>query len=118
MQIIPIRVHNILDYVVGAMLILVPYLLGFANGGPEQWVPQVVGVLTIVVSLITAYEISIAKLVPFNVHLILDVVMGIVLILSPWVLGFGERVWWPHVLAGIIYIVVPLLTRRSRDITV
>lgn len=110
------RVHGILDYAEGALLIIAPYLLGFANGGPEQWVAQIVGVLTILTSLVTRYELSLAKLVPFRMHLGLDMLMGVVLIASPWLFGFADRIWWPHVLVGLTYIVVPILTDKREPL--
>jgi hypothetical protein len=47
------------------------------------------------------------------VHLMLDVGMGAVLLASPWLFGFSGVIRWPHVLFGVIYIVVPLLTARE-----
>jgi hypothetical protein len=35
MKIIPTRVHGMLDYLVGALLIVVPWVLGFTRGGAE-----------------------------------------------------------------------------------
>lgn len=113
MNLIPSRTHGVLDYVVGVVLILAPFILGFANGGPEQWVPIIVGLATVLVSLVTAYELGAAKLVPYRVHLGLDVAMGVLLLLSPFVFGFAERIWWPHVLFGIVYIVVPILSQKQ-----
>ncbi len=45
MRFISTRTHSVLDYVVGALLIGVPYILGFADGTAAQWVPQVLGLL-------------------------------------------------------------------------
>ncbi|MDB5615582.1 MAG: hypothetical protein JWQ22_3235 [Devosia sp.] len=109
---IPTRVHGILDYVVGAILILAPYLLGFADGTAAQWVPMVLGVAAIAYSLVTEYELSLAKLLPLWVHLGLDIASGVLLAASPWLFGFADRIWWPHVLFGAIEIIVPLLTSR------
>jgi VIT1/CCC1 family predicted Fe2+/Mn2+ transporter len=50
--------HGVLDYVVGALLIVVPYLLGFADGTAAQWVPQVLGLVAIGGGLMTDYERS------------------------------------------------------------
>jgi len=113
MAIIPIRVHAILDYVVGVVLIVAPYLLGFADGDAAQFVPQLIGVATLIASLLTRYDLGAIKLIPFRTHLILDMLMGIVLLVSPWLFGFADRIWWPHVLFGLIYIVVPLLSHRD-----
>lgn len=111
------RTHGVLDYLVGALLIVAPYLLGFATGGIEQWLPQILGAVTIVMSLVTRYELSIAKVIPLKVHLGVDVLSGLLLAASPWLFNFAGVVWWPHLLVGIIEIVVPLLTGRDEPVT-
>ena len=111
MRILSTKTHGVLDYLVGALLIVAPYLFGFANGGPAQWVPMALGATTIVYSLLTDYELSIARMVPFPVHLALDGVSALLLLASPWLFGFAGQVRWPHVGVAILEIVVTLLTR-------
>ena len=107
------RTHGIIDYVTGALLIIAPYLFGFATGGIEQWLPQLLGVMIIVMSLLTRYELSVAKVIPLKVHLGVDVAGGALLAISPWLFGFADLIWWPHLLVGLMEIVVPLMTRRD-----
>ena len=33
------RVHGMIDYATGALLIIAPWLFGFADGSAAQWVP-------------------------------------------------------------------------------
>ena len=106
------RVHAIIDYCTGALLILAPYLFGFADGSVAQWLPMVLGALTILMSLITRYELSIAKIIPLPIHLGVDVVSGLLLAVSPWLFGFADLIWWPHLIVGLMEIVVPLVTQR------
>ncbi len=56
LRFISTRTHGVLDYVVGALLIVVPYILGFADGTAAQWVPQVLGLVAIGGALMTDYE--------------------------------------------------------------
>jgi SPW repeat-containing protein len=104
------RVHGAIDYVVGILLILAPYLLGFADGSAAQLVPQILGALVLVMSLLTAYEFSLAKVIPYRIHLGVDVVQALLLIASPWLFGFADRIWWPHVVVGILEVVVVALS--------
>jgi len=113
---IPTRVHGIIDYLVAIILILAPFILGFADGTAAQWVPILVGVLTIVSSLLTRYELGALRVIPMVGHLWIDVVAGVLLVLSPWLFGFADRIWWPHVLFGIMYIVIPTLTQRRSPV--
>lgn len=107
------RTHGILDYATGALLLAAPYLFGFATGGIEQWLPQLLGAMTIAMSLFTDYELSISRAIPLRVHLGMDMVSGALLAVSPWLFGFAELIWWPHLLVGLVEIVVPMLTRRT-----
>lgn len=108
------RTHAIIDYVVGVLLILAPFIFGFATGGPAQMVPMILGAGIIVYSLLTRYEISIAKLIPYQVHLVIDILGGLLLLVSPWLFGFANEIWWPHVLVGIAELGVVALSWGHR----
>ena len=110
MRILPTRVHGMIDYVFGLILLVGPYLLGFANGGAAQYVPQVLGLAIIGMSLITDYELSLARLVPMPVHLGIDMLGGVLLLASPWLFGFSNQVVWPHVILGLIEIGTAAMT--------
>ncbi len=113
MRFIPTRVHGMLDYASGLLLIVSPYLFGFANGGAAQWVPMIVGAAILLMSLITDYELSLTRIIPMPVHLGMDVAGGLLLLASPWLFGFADQVRWPHVILGILEIGAGLMTRTT-----
>ena len=102
MRIIPTRVHGVLDYLMGVVLIAAPWVLGFADGGPETWVPVILGAGVIAYSLLTDYELGAIRTLPMSVHLILDFLGGAVLAVSPWLFGFADDVGVPHLVLGIL----------------
>lgn len=112
MQMIPTRVHGILDYLIGILLIIAPWLFGFANGGPAQWVPVLLGAFVILYSLLTDYELGAARMISMPVHLGLDIAGGLLLAVSPWLFGFATVIVWPHLLVGIVEIIVAACTYR------
>ncbi len=117
---ISIRTHNVLDYVIGAVLIFSPYLLGFATIDAARGVFQFLGVALIVYSLFTKYEYSIAKWIPVNVHMGLDLATGAVLIMAPWAFGYREAITtghvWAHVILGFgAFALVGFTDRRKYD---
>ena len=112
MQVIPTRVHGMMDYLVGALLIAAPWLFDFAYGGAETWVPVVLGAAAILYSLFTDYELGVVRRIPMPVHLMLDLGSGVLLAVSPWLFGFADRVWQPHLIVGLIEIGTALTTRR------
>lgn len=111
MRIIPTRTHGVIDYLFGIVAIVAPYLLGFADGTAAQYVPQLVGIAIIGASLLTNYELGALRVIPMPVHLGLDIATGVLLVVSPWLFGFAERVMWPHVILGLLEIPIALMTR-------
>ena len=113
MRFIPTRTHGVIDYLMGALLILAPYLLGFADGTAAQWIPQGVGAALIGASLLTDYELGVVRVIPMPVHLFLDVAAGALLAVSPWLFGFADRVAWPHLILGLLEIGMGLTTSTT-----
>ena len=101
MRFIPTWIHGLLDYPMSILLMALPWLGGFANGGAAQWVPIVAGVAMLGLSATTAYEAGLVRSVPMTTHLIVDAVMGLLLAASPWLFGFADTVWLPFVVLGL-----------------
>ena len=104
------RIHGVLDYLMGALLVALPWIGGFATGGPEQWVPVGLGAGVLAYSLVTDYELALVRKLPMPVHLWLDALGGLFLAASPWIFGFDEQVWQPHVALGLAEVVAAMLT--------
>ena len=104
MRFLPTRVHGYLDYLMGVVLLMGPWIFGFSRDGAETWVPVLLGAALLLYSLFTDYETGLMKNIPMTAHLWLDVISGAVLVLSPWLFGFSDFVWAPHVLLGLIEI--------------
>ena len=113
MKIIGTKTHGYLDYIVGLLLIAAPWIFNFDRGGAETWGPVVLGIGTIVYSLLTDYELGLSKTISMKTHLVLDMVAGLFLALSPWLFGFADYVWEPHQIVGILEIGVALMTKRN-----
>ncbi len=115
MRFLSTRIHGMIDYATGALLIVAPWLFGFADGTAAQWVPMVLGASILVMSLITDYELSLTRIIPMGAHLAVDGLGGALLAVSPWLFGFADRTYWPHLIIGIAEIGVSLITRTQPD---
>jgi hypothetical protein len=115
MRFISTRVHGVLDYLMGMVLIGAPWLLGFADNGPATWVPVLLGVGVIVYSLFTDYELGAFKAISMRGHLWLDGLSGLFLAASPWLFGFNEYVSTPHLVLGIAEFLAAVFTRTIPD---
>jgi hypothetical protein len=112
-RIIPTRVHAVFDYGVGMLLIISPWIFDFARGDAAMWVPVTVGGAMVAYSLVTDYERALVRLIPMPLHLALDVMGGVLLLVSPWLFHFFDYVWAVHVVIGCLAIVVALTTWRT-----
>src|SRR3982751_43212 len=116
MRMVGTRVHGLLDYLMGIGLIGAPLLLNLATDGVETWVPALLGLAIIVYSLFTNYELGVWKVLSIRTHLLLDLVVGIILSLSPWIFGFSRLVWTPHLLLGIIIICLSIVSKPRASV--
>jgi len=107
--------HGTLDYLMAMLLIASPWLLNYFNQGAETWIPVWVGTAIVVYSLMTRYELGIFKVIPFKMHLGLDVLAGLGLALSPWLFGFAQQVYLPHVIFGLIAAGTAAMTHTYLD---
>ena len=113
MRVISTKAHGVLDYMMGLLLIASPWIFGFATGGAEQWLPVILGAGAIVYSLLTNYEMGVAKTISMPTHLMLDLMSGILLAASPWLFGFADSVYLPHLILGIAEIGASLMTQKQ-----
>jgi len=113
MRLIPTKIHGVLDYLVGALLIAAPWLFNFADGGARQWLPVALGAAAIVYSLFTDYELGVIRRLSMPTHLLLDLLSGILLAASPWLFRFADEVYLPHLVLGVLEIGASLTTKRE-----
>ena len=113
MRFIPTKVHGLLDYAMGILLIAAPWILGFASDGAETYVPVVLGIGMLAYSLFTNYEMGAIKMLSMRTHLMLDLLGGLFLAASPWIFGFADYVYLPHLILGIAEMGAALMTRRE-----
>jgi hypothetical protein len=113
MRFIPTKVHGVMDYLMGILLIASPWLFDFNRGGMETWIPVILGVGALVYSVMTDYELGLTRTLTMPTHLTLDLISGILLAASPWIFGFADYVYLPHLVLGIVEIGASLMTKRE-----
>ena len=113
MRFLPTRLHGVTDYVWGAALLSMPWLLGFAEVAAAKWLAVAFGLAAFVYSAVTDYELGLARILPMPLHLWIDGLGGAFLAASPWLFGFADRVLWPHVAFGLFSVVASLVTRTD-----
>jgi len=111
MRVISTKIHGILDYLTAIFLILCPQLFDLSSSSPEGAVFVILGILTLVYSAITQYELGLFRVVPMDVHLVFDIFSGLFLAASPWLLDFSRYAYLPHIIIGFAEVVIAFMTR-------
>lgn len=112
MRFIDTKIHGMMDYLMGILLIVSPWLFGFHDGGAAQWVPIILGLGALLYSLMTDYELGLLKVISMKAHLTIDLIAGLFLAASPWIFGFADQVYLPHLILGILEMGASLMTKQ------
>jgi hypothetical protein len=81
-------------------------------------VPVALGITGLIVTFFTNHEYGIVRKIPMIGHLWVDGFAGILLATSPWIFGFADAVWIPHVVLGVTEFVASLVTETVPSDTV
>ncbi len=116
---IPLKVHNVLDYVIGAFLVVSPWMFGFSDIPAARTVFVFAGLALVAYSLLTNYHYSVAKVIPLGVHMTLDAIIGVVTILAPAMFGYRELLtngqYALHVILGVGAIGLVAMTKPRTE---
>src|SRR5688572_946699 len=113
-SIIPTKIHGVVDYVGGAALVALPWILGISQYSSTTWIFSILGIISIIYSLFTRYESGYVGLISMRTHLWLDILVGLLLIASPLnITGFDWRMYNVHLIPGIIIIVLAFCTSKK-----
>lgn len=113
MQFVPTRYHGAMDYLAAALLLCGPWLLGLKFRSPASLALLGVGAALLAASLLTNYEWGAVRRIPVPLHSALDLLLGLLLAVSPWALGFADEAWAPHATLGTL-LILGALTSQPR----
>lgn len=113
MKLITTKTHAYLDYIVGIFLLFAPFIFQLSQERPDGIIFFILGTTLLIYSIMTSYELGLFKIIPMKTHLLLDIASGIFLAASPWILGFSDRVYLPHLIVGLFEICAGLMTRSK-----
>ena len=113
---LPLRVHAAIEPLIGLILILAAWIFGFSDVDDAQTVCIVLGVLVIASGAMTDWRVSLIRLIPLRVHLMTDLLVALVLIVSPFVFGFSDSGGATRftIAAGVLEAIAALATRWDR----
>ena len=113
MKFISTKIHGVLDYLVGIFLIVSPWIFRLNPTEAEGIVFIVLGIMAFIYSIFTNYELGLIRIIPVKIHLMLDILSGIVLAASPWLFEFSDEVYIPHLVLGLFEITAGFMTQTK-----
>lgn len=104
------RIHAFLDYPVALALIGLPFVLSLGDSHPlALWLSVVTGAAAFVLTLLTDHSLGVWRVLPYNFHLAVDFIVGIVFIIAPFAIGFtGVDAWFYWANGAAVLTVVSL----------
>jgi hypothetical protein len=123
MKIINSKLHGILDYLIGFSL-LIPWITGYLTDSRDSLITGLAGSILLIYSVSTDYEFGWIRIIPMRLHLLLDLVLGLLLIIYPLVMNTREFLLsWP-LFTGVALALMPvfsshrafIVTRRDTNI--
>jgi hypothetical protein len=109
---VPAFVHGLLEYVIGAVFIAAPFVFAFDSGAATA-VSIIAGVLVLIIAASTAMSTGLIKSIPVPAHVVLDYLLAILLIASPFLFGFSsDGSATPFfIVVGVLYLLLTIATR-------
>jgi hypothetical protein len=113
---IPPLVHGVLEYVAAVLFIAAPFLFAF-DSDTATAVSIVAGVLVLIVAATTAMSTGLIKEIPVQAHVVLDYLLAILLIASPFLFGFSEdgTATAFFIVLGVVHLLLTIATRFIRE---
>jgi hypothetical protein len=108
---VPLAVHGLLEYGLGVLLIFSSPLLGF--DGEPRVAAILLGAAVIVLAAVSDMPTALMRRIPIDSHIVIDYVMGVVLIASPFIFSFSddEGALAFFVVIGLGYLILTAVTR-------
>jgi lipopolysaccharide export LptBFGC system permease protein LptF len=113
---VPAFVHGAIEYVAAALCIAAPFIFTFDSDSATA-VSLIVGVVILIVAASTDWRTGLIQSIPVHAHVMLDYVLALSLIASPFVFGFSDDGTAAafFIVLGVVYLLLTIATRFIAD---
>jgi hypothetical protein len=112
--------YGFLKYILALTLIATPWLFKGFDGtqlvnisSAALLIPIYIGWLQLIMNIFSDNEASPIRMFPIQMNMVLDVVMGFILFVSPWLYDFKAKAFLPEILLGGLLIFLGVFTKKS-----
>ena len=110
---VPLDVHAAIEPIAAIVLIAAPWIFGFSDVSSAKISSIAVGVVMLLSGAMTRWRLAVVRVIPLRVHFMTDLLLGLALIVAPFILGFSSYGAATRfmVIAGVLELVTALATR-------
>lgn len=108
MRFISTKIHGAADYVVGLVVIGLPFFLELQGGSRLFF--MLIGTAAILYSLFTDYELGSIRVLRIRFHLLLDAVFGLAMLAAPLLFDLPSQASWSSSLIGALALLLVATT--------
>jgi len=109
--------HAYLDYPVAFGLITLPFLLGLGQSSPIAfWLSFLTGFAALALTVLTDHRTGIIRILPYSVHLAVDLAVGLVFLAAPFIFGFSGLDYAYYLINGLAVLTVVGLHKPEEEI--
>jgi hypothetical protein len=107
-------VYGVLSYIIAFAMMASPWLFGTVHVSSAAFLlPLYIGWLQLIMAIFVDNETGFVKQFPMQISLAVDVFMGFIILVSPWLWGFSHRAFLPQVILGGGLLLLGILTKNS-----
>ena len=88
---IPLLMHASIEPIAAVLLIASSWIFGFSNNGMAQALTIIIGIVMLASGAMTDWRLALARLIPLRAHFMTDLVLGAVLVVSPFVFWVQQQ---------------------------
>ena len=94
------------SYILALVTMFSPWLFGFVHvGGASLFIPLLFGWFQLIMAIFSNTKAGMVGVFPVQMHAVLNVLSGSILLFSPFLYAFSASVFWPHlILGGLIFL--------------
>jgi SPW repeat-containing protein len=114
---VPLFAHGLFEYLAGILFIAAPFTFAFDAEAAPTILSILVGAGVLVLAVVTDSPTGLVRSLPLASHVVIDYVLAVFLIVSPFIFGFSdqENALAFFVVIGVAYLLLTVSTRFRRD---
>ena len=106
--------YGAFKFILSLTLIASPWIFGLVDvSSCALFLPIYMGWLQLIMAIFSNNPSGIIKQLPIHTNMVVDVFMGFVLMVSPWLWNFSSKAFWPELLLGGLLFCLGMFTKNS-----